>query len=117
LPGALEIGSEFLKDFPITAWYKALLAIAAACLIIVLATQRFDLVIFFGGWVLFGIGEWINHPKRVSLQKTQAGQAKVTDVSREASWSGRIFEIAGVLLILLGIAAIILSFIIRLHLA
>jgi uncharacterized membrane protein YphA (DoxX/SURF4 family) len=102
--------AEFLKDFPITAWYKALLAIGAACLLVALAAQRDGLAVFFGGWCLFGIGQWINHPKRVLVRPVQGvGQAKITDVSRDAWWLGWIFEIVGILLILIGIAAIVLS--------
>jgi|SRR5580704_11137816 hypothetical protein len=88
--------ADILKDFPLTAWYKVILAIAAPCLFIVLATSRDTLAIFFGGWCLFGIGQWINHPKRISIQ----ANAKITDVSRHAWWLGWIFEIFGVLTIL-----------------
>lgn len=87
---------DVLKNFPITAWYKVLLGIAAPCLIIVLIQQRDTLAIFFGGWCLFGTGEWINHPKRAYPK----GNAIVTDVSREAWWLGWIFEIVGMLTIL-----------------
>lgn len=87
---------DVLKNFPITAWYKVVLAIAAACFFIVLTQQRDTLAIFFGGWCLFGIGQWINHPKRVSV----LANAKITDVSRQAWWLGWTFEIVGVLTII-----------------
>jgi hypothetical protein len=86
---------DTLKNFQITAWYKVIVAIGAACLFIVLGQQRDTLAIFFGGWCLFGVGEWINHPKRVYPK----GGALVTDVSRDAWWLGWIFDVISVLVI------------------
>lgn len=88
--------ADVLKNFPITTWYKVVLGIAAPCLFIVLWQDRDTLAIFFGGWCLFGVGQWINHPKRVYKK----GDALVTDVSRDASWLGWILEIAGIFTIL-----------------
>ena len=91
--------ADTLKDFPITAWYKLLLAIAAPCLFIALGTYRDTLAIFFGGWCLFGIGAWINHPKRVEYRPAKGFWAKITNVSRDANALGRTFEITGLLVI------------------
>jgi hypothetical protein len=90
---------EVLKNFQITTWYKLLLAIAVPCLLIVLGMRRDTLAIFFGGWCLFGIGAWINHPKRVEYRPAKGFWAKITNVSRDANALGWTFEVGGLLVI------------------
>jgi hypothetical protein len=96
--------SNVLDNLPITTWYKAVTVVSAAAFLIVLASQRDNLTMIFGGAFLFGIGEWKNHPKKqFELRPTTTGQwAKISDVPRKANWLGVLLQLAGVALVLHG---------------
>ena len=96
--------SNPLQTLIIDYWYKAVLVICSAILIVSLTiplqgvSNSTASIICIGG-ISIGLGEWINHP----LQ-TQVGYGfKLTGYPRSPSLLGRIFVLAGVGLCIYGI--------------
>ncbi|KAB2910263.1 MAG: hypothetical protein F9K29_25230 [Hyphomicrobiaceae bacterium] len=92
------MASGGLDNFQITTWYKAVIAASVLVLIAALAAGRPNVAMVALGGFLFGIGQWINHPKRIGF----APGYKITKTSREASAPGLFLEGVGILLIAWG---------------
>jgi hypothetical protein len=103
--------SDILSNLQITTWYKALVAISAPALLVVLAAQRDALTMIFGGAVLIGLGEWMNHPKKeTQYRHTTTGQvAVITDVPRKWTLVGTVLQLIGLALVASG-ASLLLGF-------
>ncbi|WP_019653994.1 hypothetical protein [Variovorax atrisoli] len=94
---------EGLKTLVLDYWYKLVIWISVAVLVLALTVplqvpNRVVLLISLGS-LLFGIGQWINHP----LQERIGVGFKISGHPRNACFSGVLTEIAGVCLVGVGI--------------
>jgi hypothetical protein len=88
--------NNVLNNLQITTWYKAIVAVSAAALLIALATQRDTLAMIFGGAFLIGIGEWHHHRKKTFERRPFAGGlANITDRPRNPNWFGALLQLVG----------------------
>src|SRR5262249_19255567 len=95
--------TDVIKNLQITTWYKAVVAVMGPAFLIALVAQRDGLAMLFAGGFLFGVGGWINHPKKEIEIRPMAGQwAKVTDVPRRANWFGTLLQLIGIALMAYG---------------
>lgn len=94
---------EGLKTLVLDYWYKLVIWISVAVLVLALTVplqvpNRVVLLISLGS-LLFGLGQWINHP----LQERIGMGYKITGYPRKACISGVLTEIAGVCLVGVGV--------------
>jgi hypothetical protein len=95
--------SDVLSSLQITVWYKAVMAVSAACLVVAIPAGRDAVAIMAFGGFLIGCGEWKNHRKAVSFQRASAGIAKVTDMERKATFFGGSLVVVGALVFVYGL--------------
>jgi hypothetical protein len=91
--------SEGLQNFQITTWYKAAIAVGTLALLAALAGSKDNAAIVATGCIIIGIGEWINHPKRIRFE----WHAKITDVSRLPNVAGLLVEMCGAIIVIYGV--------------
>lgn len=85
------------------AWYKALTAIAGAVLVAAVATQQNNITIIALGASVVGVGEWINHPRRVEFRPGM----KITTSSRMNTLPGSIIDVLGAAIIIFGVGRLL----------
>ena len=90
-----------LKSLQITNWYKAVIAISAPILFLAIAKDKDIVAIISCGTLVFGIGEWINHPKSVEHRPAPAlGRfVLITDYPWKPKLLGVVFDLAAVILV------------------
>lgn len=95
---------DALKNFTSDRWYKMVIAVSVFFLFVSLVVplqvvpNAAVILMSFGGFV-FGIGEWINHPKRASLFNAGGGTiGTATRYSREWHPGGIFLDAAGIAL-------------------
>jgi hypothetical protein len=93
--------SDFFSGLKIENWWHAVTivggcGVVASSAIPVGDLPRQDVLLFFFGILLFGIGQWINHP----IQQRIIPQGIITGYYRNPSKLGVFFEIVGSLLII-----------------
>jgi len=92
--------NELLKNLALDRWYKVLIVASFALLVLSLTTPvlvipNAALALMSLGGFLFGIGEWINHPKRVQVQTGYGGLMKWTSFARIWHPGGIALDIGG----------------------
>lgn len=90
--------TEVLQALKPTAWYKALFYVASTVLLVSIPANQTNIAIVAVGAAVFGLGEWINHPRRVELTP----KLKVTTSSRLHSSFGLMVDAIGIALMLFG---------------
>ncbi|HNY39348.1 MAG TPA: hypothetical protein PKJ41_03105 [Bryobacteraceae bacterium] len=109
----MDVG-DFLKSFAIDTWYKALLYLGGVVLAVsffveVKGLTNQQLQLLAGGAFLIGLGEWKNHKVASWIKPPNVytgGPALMTAKIREADFVGVVLDLAGVILIVLGIVRI-----------
>ena len=93
-----------LKSIGLTHWWQALVA-AGLAIMVASVTVKFVPTILIGlGVLLFGIGEWRNH----QLQTRIDGGFKITGYPRSQNIFGLACDVAGLILVGLGIWKLVL---------
>jgi hypothetical protein len=87
-----------LEGLQVNTWFKGVIAVSAISLAAAITTNRANVAVTATGVLIFGFGQWINHPKRVGF----TGRFKVTSTAREACVSGLFLEAIGIVLALFG---------------
>lgn len=87
-----------LDGLQVNTWFKGVIAVSAVILAASITTGRPNAAIVASGWLIFGFGQWINHPKRTHISV----RYKITDTSREACISGLLLEAFGLFLAAFG---------------
>ncbi len=87
-----------MSGLKIDSWYKALIAASLVVLIAALTANRNDVALIAAGALIFGFGEWINHPKRSGVVPGYI----ITSTARDASAFGLLLDGAGIALVLFG---------------
>lgn len=90
-----------LKSLQITNWYKAVIAISAPILFLAIAKDKDIVAIISCGTLVFGIGEWINHPKSFEHRAAPAlGRfVLITDYPWKPKPFGIVLDLVGLVLI------------------
>ena len=93
--------SNPLSNLKIDRWYKILPVIGAVTLVLSLTVEmkvsdNLTVLVASIGVILFGIGEWINHP----LQVRMVGAYKITSYNRVNTFWGNLWSMFGVGLII-----------------
>lgn len=93
-----------LQNLTIDNWYKGIFVLGACVLVLALSVElkniSNNLVQCAAlGFILIGIGEWINHP----LQTKFVPGFKLTSYNRLPSILGTLFDILGLIIIMVGI--------------
>jgi hypothetical protein len=90
-------------------WYKAMLVICTALLILSLVAEikvigNLALMELATGGILLSIGEWINHPFQQKIVRNPYGCiiGNITSKNRQPTATGNLFDICGFILIALG---------------
>lgn len=91
--------ADQVEGLAITTWYKAVVAVGALALAAAITASEHAIAIVACGAIIIGVGEWINHPRRISIR----GNLKITDVSRETNAVGIAVDLVGLGTILFGI--------------
>jgi hypothetical protein len=91
-------------------WYKAVIAAGVALGVAAVAASHTPLLIIALGMVLFGVGEFTNHPyqERVMLDALNRPQYKISGHARRVGWLGLTLDIAGGLLVIWGIVRVLM---------
>lgn len=97
--------SNFLKNFAIDYWYKMLIVVSFAFMVIALTLKIYAIpnaalfLLAFGGF-LIGMGEWVNHPyqERINLDYS----FKVTGHPRRPKLGGIALDIFGSVVLAFG---------------
>ena len=106
-----ELKPDFLSGLKLDSWYKACLYIGGVVLVVSFVVEvkgitNLQLQLLAGGSFFIGLGEWKNH-KPVSWIKEAnfwtGGPALMKGIVRKPDLVGRLFNLIGVILILLGI--------------
>lgn len=89
-------------------WYQTLVGISGVLLLILAQKELWSATVLVGGFLLVGIGEWINHPWRL---ETPPGLRviKTMTKSRKPHWLGWVFDAIGAINVLSGLAALLLG--------
>lgn len=90
-----------MGNFNIRAWYKGAVAAATALLGVGAVADEKGLLTFALGLLLFGLGEWINHPFQTKVVPPMPGfphGAIGQGESRSPKFVGLIFDGVGLLL-------------------
>jgi hypothetical protein len=103
--------SDFLKNFAIDTWYKAVVYLGGVVLAVsffvdVRGLTNHQLQLLAGGAFLIGLGEWKNHKVASWIKPPNAytgGAALMSGTIRKLDFIGSLFELAGVCMIGLGI--------------
>jgi hypothetical protein len=93
-----------LSNLQIDTWYKGIIIIAAAALIVLLTVDKPAIALVALGFLLIGIGEWINHPTRYAYRSptfTEPGMM-IESTARQPTLFGWIVDAIGLGLIGLG---------------
>jgi hypothetical protein len=91
-------------------WYKALMAAGVALGVAAVAVGHTPLLIIAIGMVLFGLGEFTNHPyqERVMLDGFGRPHAKVSGHPRRVGTLGIILDVGGACLVIWGIIRVLM---------
>ena len=91
--------SNGLEKLEINTWFKALLAGSFAVLVAAVAASAHPgIMLVATGGVLIGLGEWLNHPKLVTLTAAY----KITNTSRDACIVGYLLDAIGIVVAIVG---------------
>jgi hypothetical protein len=92
-----------LKDFSLQHWWNVL-AVAGGAVAIASTTKPFALDFLIGpGLVLFGVGEWINHPRQPQIKgAATVGIYKVSGYPWRPNVFGLLLDALGIGLFVLG---------------
>jgi hypothetical protein len=96
----MAIGNLSFKN---PAWYHALVLTGAAGLLAcvplsVVGISKQSLMLFFSGLFFIGIGEWINHPLKITENRTERHISIHQTYDRNPCGMGRMFELLGFVL-------------------
>ena len=101
------MSSNPLSNLLIDYWYKAVLVMAICTLIVSLSVETKGVEncvvqLISLGAIFIGLGEWINHP----LQTRLIPGAKITGHPRVNKVGGNLFDLLGLVFIIVGIIRI-----------
>jgi hypothetical protein len=83
-------------------WYQTLVAFSGLLLLVLAHKELWNAALATGGFFLVGIGEWINHPRRIGvLPGLRALKGWIS--SRSPHWLGWTFDVLGAILLVIGI--------------
>ncbi|MEQ8283285.1 MAG: hypothetical protein RIC04_15005 [Parvibaculum sp.] len=101
--------SEDLKQY--STWYVALIAVGAVIASASAASGNAAALLVGLGFVLVGVGEFINHPFRSDIQFDDVGRPayQISGRARAPKVVGLAVDAFGVVLLLLGLYRIVLS--------
>jgi hypothetical protein len=91
-------GLSWLKP----TWYQTLAAFSGVLLLILAHKELWNAAVALGGFFLIGIGEWINHPRRIG-QIPGLRAMKGPIATRLPHWLGWTFDGVGTVLVIVGI--------------
>ncbi|ODT29733.1 MAG: hypothetical protein ABS54_04255 [Hyphomicrobium sp. SCN 65-11] len=88
-----------LEGLQVNTWFKAVIVVSTVVLLAALAAKMANVALVATGTLVFGFGQWINHPKRLGYVPGY----KITYTSRYPSFSGVLIELLGLALVFYGI--------------
>lgn len=96
--------SNPLGNLKIDNWYKALLVIGSCVFLVSLSTEvkgieNSVVQLISLGCILFGLGEWINHP----YQEIIVPGGKISGYPRKNKVGGIVFDIIGIIFVIFGV--------------
>lgn len=97
------MSADVVRNLVLDHWYKVVIALASVVLVLSLTLPlQFPNKAVFAmalGALIFGFGQWINHP----LQTQLGPGVKITSYNRKARLSGVLTELGGVVIFALGL--------------
>jgi hypothetical protein len=96
--------SNPLSGMSLDKWYKALIAVGLALLLVSVVSGNKPTILISLGTVIFGFGEWINHPERSGhLPRTAFNPGFiVTSTARKWNLGGAALDAVGLALAAFG---------------
>lgn len=98
-----------MTGMAIDAWWKGMIAVGAVILGAGVFGRDQGAVALGIGFVLLGLGEWINHPRREGMIGDGLERYKIVSTARRPSLFGTVFSIAGGGLLLAGVARLAIA--------
>jgi hypothetical protein len=95
---------DFLKTFDLTHWWNKLIAVGVPIIVAALAANERGLIFIALGVIAFGLGESINHRKEIEITppNVYVPAAMITSYHRSMRPLGVVFDVAGLILIVVG---------------
>jgi len=98
-----------LSDFKLLdEWYKAVIAAGAVLAVPAITVQNGPALTFATGLLLFGIGEFINHPFRTTLVRDGLTTGVISGRKRSSKPFGLALDVVGLGLCIWGLARILM---------
>lgn len=99
-----------MNGFKLDHWWVGLVAAGIAVMAAAkLAPDPKAFVAIGLGLLLFGIGEWMNHPQKSDIVMGMGGRWQVTGHPRSPSLGGNVFSLMGLLLLGGGVGRVAIS--------
>jgi hypothetical protein len=106
---------DFFKELKVDSWYKAIVYIGGAALLVSFFTDvkgitNIQLQLLAGGFFFLGIGEWKNHKKLTTIKPPNAytgPAAYITYTLWKPDIIGLLFDLTGIALAIMGFVNIV----------
>lgn len=99
---------DVLKGLTLDAWYMVAIGIGAVVLVLAISIPlqfpNGPVALLALGTLLWGVGEWRNHPRQVVFTDTPFGRVRMHHFPRIKSRLGCTLDVLGLLLMAAGIA-------------
>lgn len=95
---------DWPSNLKLDHWYIGLIVVSTALLIFCLTANRNAEALMSLGGVVWGFGEWVNHPQKGGVMPARFNMPaySITSTKRDPSLFGWLLDIAGLGLIALG---------------